>query len=109
VADWGFLTNHARVLLCISHDPVGAENLVRVTRPGRYSPIVPSARACLRTRYCGLAVGGDLVAGFVDEQTAAAVGGWLVTTGQTVRAANRYRPAAARWQQIRACDGRPSG
>jgi hypothetical protein len=21
VADWGFLTNHARVLLCIAHDP----------------------------------------------------------------------------------------
>jgi hypothetical protein len=21
MADWGFLTNHARVLLCISHDP----------------------------------------------------------------------------------------
>ena len=22
MADWGFLTNHARVLLCIAHDPV---------------------------------------------------------------------------------------
>ena len=29
VARWSFLTNHARVLLCIAHDPVGLGNTIR--------------------------------------------------------------------------------
>jgi hypothetical protein len=28
VANWSFLTSHARVLLRIAHDPVGFQNLV---------------------------------------------------------------------------------
>ena len=35
VADWSFLTNHARVLLCIAHDPAYG---CATSRPGRASP-----------------------------------------------------------------------
>jgi hypothetical protein len=34
LASWGFLTNHARVLLCIARDPAGRCSSGRVTVDG---------------------------------------------------------------------------
>jgi hypothetical protein len=62
VADWSFLTNHARVLLCIAHDP-GV----------RLRDIAARTRITERTAY-GIVVGCHLGPGAAG----AGRGGWLV-------------------------------